>query len=177
MSNWVIAGIDESNKGQVFGPIFVAIAYTTSMENELPRINDSKKVSTKQISDLDMLLKKYNVSYQIEEIPLQELEFVNINLLIKEKMKKLILKINPNQVYVDSHYPNVTKLKNELVVNKTTQVEVMHRADEVKSIVAFASLVAYRRKLQYFKEKSWLVSHGRKGICFIGRKHARETVA
>lgn len=146
-------GIDEANKGQVLGPIFVALAYTENSIVNIPLINDSKKITLKALSLLDEFLERYKINFLIQEIAVQDLDQVNINTVITERMSRLINAVDLHQVYVDSHYKDPLKLKRELVsLTNNSNLIVAHGADETNPLVAVASLIAYRRKLQYFKE-------------------------
>lgn len=158
MNATLVGGIDEANKGQVLGPIFVALAYTKTDALTIPLISDSKKITLKALSRLDEFLKRYHIEFLIEEIAVQDLQQVNINTVIRDRMSKLINTINLSHVVVDSHYKDPLKLKQELtqLTTNRTNLLVAHRADENHPLVAVASLVAYRRKLQYFSDATKL---------------------
>ena len=98
----------------------------------------------KTLSTLDQLLSKYKVNYYVETIPLSELDHYNVNFCIKKRMSKLITLINSQITFIDSHYQNISKLKEELVTETgSSNIIVAHKCDEKNPLVAIASLIAY----------------------------------
>ena len=172
----MIAGIDEVNKGQVIGPIFVSICYTQTPLEKIPKVLDSKR--KKNLDDLEYILERHNIKCKTEVISLDQLNSRKINHLITEKMKTLIVESQASEVYVDSHYQKVEKLERDLDTSDLVTLRVSHRADESNSLVALASLVALRAKMDYLRqaEKTYgPLGSGNltdpKTICFLRRHH------
>ena len=148
----IIAGIDESNKGQFFQSIFVSISYTNKPIKEIPYLGQSKCFRKKDLEGIDLTLADLGVSYRTKEITVSQLnESKNINTLIREAMSSLIFELKPDVVYVDSHYSDPNKLEKQLKQrNSSCLIIAKHKHDDLNSLVAIASLIAYRAKLERY---------------------------
>ena len=157
--NCLYAGIDESNKGEVLGPIFVVICVSPKSPLQIPYLGDSKKHSKWVFESLEKLLVQHQIKYYFKRIQAEQITHrINVNHLIMQAQRQLISLIGPDLTHIDCHYPDPLKLKADLNLKN---IKVSHRADLTDSLVAFASLVAYKLKKKYFE--GYVKTHGQVG--------------
>jgi len=149
-----VAGIDESNKGQVYGPVFVTAVYFNCSFNldgsyKLPPyMGQSKK--RKKIN-INQAFKKYNLKSHSIRVSSNLIDKYNLNFLIFEAQKRLIRKIKPIGLYVDCHYGVPKKLCTDLKkFDNTLNLCVKHKLDSQNSLVGLASIISLKLK------KDWL---------------------
>lgn len=157
----IIAGIDEAGKGPVIGPLVVCgVVCDESRIEELKKlgVRDSKKLSKSRRRELAERLKKIAdcviVVIQPEELD-RMMEEKTINEILKDTCVRIISRLNPDVVYVDSFDVNPERLAGELEKLTGCNVVAMHRAENVP-IVAAASIIAKHTRdelVERLKEK------------------------
>jgi len=159
-----ICGIDEAARGPVIGSLF--IAGCSLEEKNLKKlkeigVKDSKLLSIKKIHEIAKEVKKI-CGYEIIEIKVDEIdralesEDSNLNWLEADKVVKIVKKLKPNKVIVDSPSVNLEAFK-EYLDERIEKVDVMvsHKAEKYE-IVAAASIIAKskrEREIEKLKEK------------------------
>ena len=142
-----IAGIDEAGKGPVIGPLVVCGVLCEEKEVEALKklgVKDSKKLSPERRREIAEKLKRL-VKYEVIVISPQELnskmERMTLNEILKDVCAKIISKLNPDIVFVDSFDVKPERLENELKQLTGKEVIAMHEGER-EVIVAAASIIA-----------------------------------
>lgn len=142
-----IAGIDEAGKGPVIGPLVVCGVLCEEKEVEALKklgVKDSKKLSPERRREIAEKLKRL-VKYEVIVISPQELnskmERMTLNEILKDVCAKIISKLNPDVVFVDSFDVKPERLENELKQLTGKEVIAMHEGER-EVIVAAASIIA-----------------------------------
>lgn len=101
-----IAGVDEVGRGPVAGPAVVAAVI---LEKPILGLNDSKKLSKKQIKELSLEIKENAKAYAIKEISIKSIDKYGIRKAILKGMQEVIrkLEIKPDFVLVDYEKINI----------------------------------------------------------------------
>lgn len=164
MQKKIIAGLDESGRGCVLGPLVVAgVSIPHEKEEEFKKIGvrDSKELSQPK---REMLAKK------IEEIAKDVIVFkvgsckidtfrkqgVGMNRIEAMKFSDIIRMLNPHMAYIDCPDTNINKF--HLFMNKLVgggpELIVKHKADRDHPVVSAASIIAkVERELEISKLK------------------------
>jgi ribonuclease HII len=152
-----IAGIDESGKGPVIGPLIVCSAYCKRTdEKKLKKLaaKDSKKLTPAKRQEIYLELKKF-VSFRWVEITAKELNQMmremSLNDIEAKAMAELAKKID-GDVMIDmiDRYSWTFRARMEKFGVKKFEAE--HKADETYPIVAAASICAKLMRDKRVKE-------------------------
>lgn len=159
----LLAGIDESGRGPLIGPL--VIAAVAIEEKFLPyldalKLKDSKALTRKQRSlayEKIIKLASYKIII-IEPIEIdQELnsDSSNLNWLEAKKIAELINDLNPDKAIIDCPSPNIGSYTNylkALLKNPKTELICEHKADVNYPIVSAASILAKVTRDKEIKE-------------------------
>lgn len=101
-----IAGVDEVGRGPIAGPAVVAAVI---LEKPILGLNDSKKLSKKQIKELSLEIKENAKAYAIKEISIKSIDKYGIRKAILKGMQEVVrkLEIKPDFVLVDYEKINI----------------------------------------------------------------------
>ncbi len=101
-----IAGVDEVGRGPIAGPAVVAAVI---LEKPILGLNDSKKLSKKQIKELSLEIKENAKAYAIKEISVKSIDKYGIRKAILKGMQEVVrkLEIKPDFVLVDYEKINI----------------------------------------------------------------------
>ncbi len=140
-----VVGIDEAGKGPVIGPMIVCGVLCE--ESDLPKlerlgVKDSKKLKPEKRRELAKEIKKLCKICLIRVTPEEIDKSDNINDLLRECYIKIIEKLDPDLVIVDSPDVKPERLKEFLERMTGKEVISKHKADEDFVVVAAASIVA-----------------------------------
>ncbi|MBN2155048.1 MAG: ribonuclease HII [Candidatus Lokiarchaeota archaeon] len=151
-----IMGIDEAGRGPVLGDLF--IGGVVFSDNYLPvleksDINDSKKLSPRKREELYDYILQNCTAYLVDQISNEIIDansrkHVNLNQLELDSISNLIIKLQPDVVYIDALGRDLEnfrkkismKVKDEL--NFLPKVLACYKADEKYKIVGAASIIA-----------------------------------
>lgn len=100
----LVCGIDEAGRGPLCGPV-VAAACILPVDVDIPRLNDSKKLSEKVRASLyDVIIEKA-VAYSIAEASVEEIDKLNILEATLLAMRRAVggLDIVPDYLLVDGN--------------------------------------------------------------------------
>ncbi len=143
-----VAGIDEAGKGPVMGPLVVCgVCCNREILPELEKIGvkDSKKLSREKREELakeiSRLCKSCVLKIEPEELD-NQMKKKTVNEILTDCYAKIIKKLNPDIVFVDSPDVIPERLAETLRIRTGKDVKAMHRADELKPIVSAASIIA-----------------------------------
>ena len=128
-----IAGVDESGRGSLVGPVYAAAVIFNNKINK-KNIKDSKKLSKKKRELLEKYIKK-NSNWSVGSASLKEIEKLNILNATLLAMKRAIrkLKKKPNVVLIDGNkLPRMANYNLKFVV----------RGDQKITEISAASIIA-----------------------------------
>ncbi|MEX2720823.1 MAG: ribonuclease HII [Candidatus Wukongarchaeota archaeon] len=150
----IIAGIDESGKGPVIGPMCIAIVILEEGgEKELERtgIKDSKLLSPKKRKHLTRIIKETALEEKYLMIPADEIdkmrtEGINMNKIVVNSMGELIKKTKKKaDLYIaDAADVNPRRFQKRLTPYLPSKAKLLceHKADTKYIPVAAASIIA-----------------------------------
>ncbi len=100
----VICGCDEAGRGPLAGPVFAA-AVILPENIDIPKLNDSKKLTEKQRDKLFDLIKESALDYCIAQASVEEIEEINILNASMLAMKRAVdgLKTKPDFALIDGN--------------------------------------------------------------------------
>ena len=92
-------GTDEAGRGCLAGPV-TASAVILPEDFELPKLNDSKKLSEKMRDFLKPIIEEKVISFSITHIPPIIIDDINILNASIKAMQESVLKLNPTPLYI-----------------------------------------------------------------------------
>lgn len=128
-----VCGIDEAGRGPLCGPV-VAAACILPIDADIPKLNDSKKLSPKVRLELFELIKEKAIAYSIGYGDVEEIDKINILEATLLAMRRAVdgLDIKPDYLLVDGNIFRDFDIPGESVV----------KGDAVSSSIAAASILA-----------------------------------
>lgn len=124
----IILGIDEAGRGPLAGRVYAA-AVVLDPNNEIPGLNDSKKLSHKKRTVLYEEIKAKALAYSITYATPEEIDRINILQATFLAMQRAIDTINTqfNYIMIDGRdFPFRTQYEGEAVIKGDTKVpEIM----------------------------------------------------
>ncbi len=139
-----VVGIDEAGKGPVVGPMIVCGVLCE--ESEIKKleelgVKDSKKLSPERRKELAEKIKELFKFHLIEVTP-EEIDRKNINELLRDCYVKIVERLDPDLVVVDSPDVKPERLKEFIESRTGKKVIAKHKADEEFAVVSAASIIA-----------------------------------
>ena len=128
-----VCGIDEAGRGPLCGPV-VAAACILPIDLDIPKLNDSKKLSPKVRLELFELIKEKAIAYSIGYGDVEEIDRINILEATLLAMRRAVegLDIKPDYLLVDGNIFRDFSIQGESVI----------KGDAVSSSIAAASILA-----------------------------------
>ena len=128
-----VCGIDEAGRGPLCGPV-VAAACILPVDVDIPKLNDSKKLSPKVRMELFELIKEKAIAYSIGYGDVEEIDRINILEATLLAMRRAVegLEIKPDYLLVDGNIFRDFDVPGESVI----------KGDAVSSTIAAASILA-----------------------------------
>ena len=128
-----VCGIDEAGRGPLCGPV-VAAACILPIDVDLPKLNDSKKLSPKVRMELFELIKEKAIAYAIGYGDVEEIDRINILEATLLAMRRAVdgLTVKPDYLLVDGNIFRDFEIAGESVI----------KGDAVSSSIAAASILA-----------------------------------
>ena len=128
-----VCGIDEAGRGPLCGPV-VAAACILPVDVDIPKLNDSKKLSPKVRMELFELIKEKAIAYSIGYGDVEEIDRINILEATLLAMRRAVegLEIKPDYLLVDGNIFRDFDIPGESVI----------KGDAVSSSIAAASILA-----------------------------------
>lgn len=125
----IICGVDEAGRGPLAGPVSAA-AVILNLDNPIPGLNDSKKLSEKKRDLLAPLIKERALAWAVAYASVEEIDELNIlqATLLAMKRAVLALSIKPELVLVDGLYCPDTGIKSEAIVKGDSKVAAISAA-------------------------------------------------
>lgn len=128
-----VCGIDEAGRGPLCGPV-VAAACILPVDVDIPKLNDSKKLSPKVRMELFELIKEKAIAYSIGYGDVEEIDRINILEATLLAMRRAVegLEIKPDYLLVDGNIFRDFDVPGASVI----------KGDAVSSSIAAASILA-----------------------------------
>jgi ribonuclease HII len=135
-----LCGVDEAGRGPLAGPVYAA-AVILPPDAELPRLNDSKKLSHKQREALHTLITEQAITYSVATASEAEIDEINIMQAALLAMRRAVngLAFTPEIVLVDGNQDPHFGLPTELVIG----------GDGKSAAIAAASILAKVERDRY----------------------------
>lgn len=128
-----ICGVDEAGRGPLAGPVFAACV-VLNPDYQIEGLADSKKLSEKTRTKLEMIIKTHSVAWAVASASVDEIDQLNILQASLLAMKRAVesLTFTPDQVLVDgNHRPNLN-----------FPVQAIIRGDSLIPEISAASILA-----------------------------------
>ncbi len=126
-----VAGVDEVGRGPLAGPAVVAAVILGT--EPIYGLNDSKKISKKQMPVLAAEIKKKAVSYAIKEITVHSIDKYGIRNAILKGMQEVVRKLDVKADYVLVDYEQI---------NTRIPSHAITKGDANVNCIAAASIIA-----------------------------------
>jgi len=150
LHQYIIGGIDEANKGEAIGPLFISICYAKKQIYQgLSYYGDSKNCKKTTLETIDNLLGTLNVYHKTIQVSAEIVDKRNINDLLCEAQCKLLQQTNVSVGLVDCHLRCPLQLT-KILEKPNLKVICKHKFDTLDPLVGLASIVAKKRKIQWF---------------------------
>jgi len=145
----MIAGIDESGRGPVFGPLVVAgVIYNDESEFINQGFRDSKQLSPRRREILAKKIKNTALNYEVLIIPAKDIDdmrkVMTLNEIEVNAFAKIVKKLKPDLCIVDSADVKEKRFAEDILAQISFRPEIIskHKADERYPIVGAASIIA-----------------------------------
>ena len=153
-----VLGIDEAGRGPVIGPMIMC-GFMVSDDIKL-NVKDSKELSQKRREELEAMLKKTDSEYFLLKAEASEIDEnskkSNLNKLEISMMIKIINKLKPEKVIIDSPESNTSAFAEKIRSKVDAEVIAENYADKNHPEVSAASILAKcerEREIGKLKEK------------------------
>ncbi len=139
-----IAGVDEVGRGPIAGPAVVAAVI---LDQPIYGLNDSKKLSKKQIQELALEIKKNAKSYAIKEVSVKSIDKYGIRNAILKGMQQVIrkLEIKPDYVLVDYEKINI-RINNKAITKGDANVNAIAAASIIAKDYRDQKMIKFAKK-------------------------------
>lgn len=139
----IICGCDEAGRGPLAGPVFAA-AVILPENVDIPKLNDSKKLTEKQRDKLFDIIKETAVDYCIAQASVEEIEEINILNASMLAMKRAIegLSTKPDFALIDGNIARGFEVEARPVI----------KGDALSPSIAAASILAKVARDRYCGE-------------------------
>lgn len=129
----LIAGVDEAGRGPLAGPV-VAAAVILKEGEEIPGVDDSKKLTPRKREELFYEIRKKALSYGVGIVSHRRIDEINILNATYEAMNLAVKKlhINPDYVLVDGRDTPIEDKPQRAVI----------KGDSLSQSIAAASIIA-----------------------------------
>lgn len=129
----IVCGVDEAGRGPLAGPVCAA-AVILPADEEIPGLNDSKKLSDKKRRELYPIIKEKAVAYGIAFADHSEIDGINILQATYLAMERALtqLKVRPDIALIDGNRAKDFGLPVQTVV----------KGDSLSASIAAASVLA-----------------------------------
>ncbi len=120
----LIAGVDEAGRGPLAGNV-VAAAVILGQENEIPELNDSKKLSAYTREKLNKQIKQQAFAFAIAEADVSEIDSLNILQATLLAMRRAVdaLQLEPDFIYVDGNRLPEWRYKSKAIIKGDQRIQ------------------------------------------------------
>ena len=95
----LIAGCDEAGRGALLGPLYAA-AVILDPARPIPGLDDSKKLTPEERSDLDAKVRATALAFQVAAVPAAEVDALNVYQASRQAMIRALTALVPNPDFV-----------------------------------------------------------------------------
>jgi ribonuclease HII len=126
-----IAGVDEVGRGPLAGPV---VACAAILNESIPGVMDSKKLSPKKRADLALIIKERALCFAYGRADVREIDEMNIHQATLLAMRRAIegLTITPDHILVDGLYTPQVGISCQAIVG----------GDDLEESIGAASILA-----------------------------------
>jgi len=120
----LIAGVDEAGRGPLAGNV-VAAAVVLGQENEIPGLNDSKKLSAYTREKLNKQIQQQAFAFAIAEADVSEIDSLNILQATLLAMRRAVdaLQLEPDFIYVDGNRLPEWRYKSKAIIKGDQRIQ------------------------------------------------------
>lgn len=159
LKNLCPAGIDESGRGPIAGPV-VAAAVIIPFSVEIPGIKDSKKLSAKNRKTFYDLIAKKAICYGIGIVGPEEIDRINILNAAIEAMKQAVsnLSIKPDILLIDGINRIDMNLEQETIIRGDTKCTSIAAASIMAKVTRDSIMESYDKlypSYRFIKNKGY----------------------
>lgn len=129
----LIAGVDEAGRGPLAGPVVVA-AVILDPRVLLPGLDDSKRLSARRREDLFPLICKASLAWSVVEVPVAEIDRLNILQATLWGMQKAVENLSP--------YPQRILIDGNHAPKMPGDVRAIVHGDRLEPVISAASILA-----------------------------------
>tara|TARA_Y100001968_G_scaffold332104_1_gene389060 strand:+ start:711 stop:1295 length:585 start_codon:yes stop_codon:yes gene_type:complete len=150
LSKQIVAGVDEVGRGSLFGPVFAGAVILNKFHKSLlvdSGLKDSKKLSSRKISELAPLIQENSEAWAIGEASASEIDAIGIRAATESAMIRALKRLpqNPDLVLVDG----------ALLIKEWEGKQINLIKGDSKSVcIAAASVIAKESRDSVIKELS-----------------------
>ena len=139
----VVCGIDEAGRGPLAGPVFAA-AVVLPFGCEIPKLNDSKKLSEKKREALFDVITSISIAYSVASASEKEIDEMNILNATFLAMRRAVdgLSVSPDIALIDGNREPGLKIAQQTIV----------KGDSKSMSIAAASILAKVSRDRYMYE-------------------------
>lgn len=153
MSNFkLMAGVDEAGRGPLIGSVFAA-AVILPEQYDLPKLNDSKKLTEKRRDILATAIKEQALAYAIAQASVEEIAHLNILHATMLAMRRAIAGLNrlPEKVWIDGNrIPDELNIPAEAVVGGDGKMTVIAAASILAKTARDAQMYALHKQFPQY---------------------------
>lgn len=173
-----IAGVDEVGRGPLAGNV-VCAAVIMKLDDLIEGIDDSKKISEKKRSFLDVFIREKAVAYNIAEISPQEIDEINILEATKKCMKLAVegLAVRPDVLLsdamkIDTDIPLIDIIKGDALsytIGSASIIAKVYRDNQMKEYAEHYPNYLFEKHKGY-GTKAHIEALRKYGACEIHRR-------
>jgi len=131
--NPLVAGVDEAGRGPLAGPVVVA-AVILDPNQDLPGLDDSKKLSEKQREALYPLIRRRSLAWSVVEISVGEIDELNILQATLLGMRRAVEDLSPA--------PELALVDGNRAPLLRCEVKTLVQGDSLEPAISAASILA-----------------------------------
>ena len=139
----MIAGVDEAGRGPIAGAVFAA-AVVLDQDQSIQGLDDSKKLSHKKRSELELEIKHQAVVWNVEQVSVQVIDEINILQASLLAMK--------NAVHGLGREVGLVRVDGCHAIDVKCPCEAIVRGDQLHEEIAAASILAKTARDRYMLE-------------------------
>lgn len=129
----LVAGVDEAGRGPLAGPVVVA-AVILDPNQDIPGLDDSKKLSEKQRDALYPLIRQQSLAWSVVEVGVAEIDEINILQATLQGMRRAVGNLSPA--------PALALVDGNRAPDLCCEVKTLVQGDSLEPAISAASILA-----------------------------------
>ncbi|MFA7654617.1 MAG: ribonuclease HII [Candidatus Dojkabacteria bacterium] len=135
----VVVGLDEAGRGPLAGPVVASAVVISNLNQVVPTVRDSKKMTEKQRNQAYEKIKEISHSYGVGIVGSREIDAIGIQKAVQKAMKIAVevveAKLNTKADYIIADGLNILKIPN-YKMKKFKQGDLYHYSISAASVLA-----------------------------------------